>query len=360
MMDIQLPDASWVRSFRRRLRAWFATHARDLPWRRNRDPYAVWISEVMLQQTQVATVVPYFERFMARFPDTASLAAAREEDVLRLWEGLGYYRRARQLHAAARKIVSEHDGQFPDDPLQARDLPGIGRYTAGAILSISRDARLPIVEANTVRLYCRLLGYRGDPTRAEGQRLLWSFAEHVLPRNRTGDFNQALMELGGAVCTPRRPDCPSCPARSLCAANQQGLREEIPVAAKKTRYEDRHEAAVVVRKAGRVLVRRCAPGERWAGLWDFPRFSVADVEGAKLTDELRDNVHRLTGLAIEPGRRLTTLRHGVTRYRITLICHEATVREGRLFPGRDLRWLAPAKLGDLPLSATGRRLSGLL
>ena len=168
---------------RRRLLAWYASHARDLPWRRSRDPYRVWVSEIMLQQTQVATVRDYFNRFVAAFPDVRTLAAADEQQVLRLWEGLGYYRRARQLHAAAKVIVTEHDGQFPHDVDELQKLPGIGRYTAGAIASIAFGERAPILEANTIRLFSRLIAYRDDPTKAAGQRLLWQTAEDMLPQN---------------------------------------------------------------------------------------------------------------------------------------------------------------------------------
>ncbi len=205
------PDVMWKARFRRRLMTWFRRSARDLPWRSTRDPYAVWISEIMLQQTQVVTVVGYFERFLAAFPTVVDLAAADEQQVLRLWEGLGYYRRARQLHAAAKIIVAEHQGRFPRDPQQIRDLPGIGRYTAGAIASIAWDAREPILEANTLRVFSRLLGYRGDPTQSRGQQLLWDFSASVLPAKEIGLFNQALMELGSEVCTPRSPLCDRCP-----------------------------------------------------------------------------------------------------------------------------------------------------
>ena len=206
-----LPDSAWLRSFRRRLLAWFDQNARVLPWRRSRDPYAVWLSEIMLQQTQVATVIGYFDRFLARFPTIEALARADEHEVLRLWEGLGYYRRARQLHRAARIIVAEHGGRFPRDPSIVRRLPGIGRYTAGAILSIAFDAREPILEANTLRLLSRLLCYDGDPRSPDGQRLLWAMAEALLPRRGSGRLNQALMELGSEVCTARSPRCEQCP-----------------------------------------------------------------------------------------------------------------------------------------------------
>lgn len=196
-------DSAWLRNFRRKLRAWYDRHARELPWRGTRDPYAVWLSEIMLQQTQVETVKPYFQRFLAALPTIRALAEAEERQVLRLWEGLGYYRRARQLHQAARQIVAVHDGRFPCDPQAVQRLPGIGRYTAGAILSIAFDQRQPILEANTVRVFSRLLAYDGQTTSSAGQKLLWAAAEAVLPAREVGRFNQALMELGSEVC--RRP-----------------------------------------------------------------------------------------------------------------------------------------------------------
>ena len=200
---LAVPAGPWRRSFRRRLLAWYDAHARDLPWRRaDGDPYAVWLSEIMLQQTQVATVKAYFERFLAAMPTVEKLAAADEHDVLRLWEGLGYYRRARQLHQAARLICSRHGGRFPRDIDQLRRLPGIGRYTAGAILSIAFDQPQPILEANTSRLFSRLLAWSGDAASTAGQKLGWAMAEAVVPRRHPGRFNQALMELG-ARCASR-------------------------------------------------------------------------------------------------------------------------------------------------------------
>ena len=214
----------WLRTFRGRLRSWYANKARDLPWRQTRDPYRIWVSEVMLQQTQVETVKPYFQRFLKAFPNVKRLAAAKEEEVLRLWEGLGYYRRGRQLHAAAVKIVDEHGGRFPREVPSLLALPGIGRYTAGAIASIAFDRRAPILEANTIRLHARLIGYRQDPAKSAGQKLLWEAAEDVLPRKEVARFNQALMELGSLVCTPRRPRCEQCPVSNLCAVFAAGSR----------------------------------------------------------------------------------------------------------------------------------------
>jgi A/G-specific adenine glycosylase len=406
-------DAGWRRAFRRRLTAWYDRHARDLPWRRRRDPYAVWLSEIMLQQTQVATVKPYFTRFLQAFPTLEALARADEHDVLRRWEGLGYYRRARQLHRAARIIVAEHGGEFPRDPPAVRRLPGVGRYTAGAILSIAFDARVPILEANTVRLLSRLSAYRADPSSAAGQSVLWSLAEAVLPRREPGRFNQALMELGSEVCLGRAPHCGICPVASLCQANLQGLQREIPLKKAKPRPEAVREAAVLVRRRGRVLLLRWPEGRRWAGLWDFPRFALhqataggraprAGVAGpvvgtrrvpstgrapragvavelppqptppqptppqrhipAALRRELVENVRQLTGLIVAPGEHLKTLTHGVTRFRITLECYRAEyVSSARdVQSPLETRWLRPSELQGYPLSSTGRRLARLV
>jgi A/G-specific adenine glycosylase len=344
--------------FRRQLRAWFDRHARRLPWRERRDAYAVWLSEVMLQQTQVATAVGYFERFLQAFPTVEALAGAAEDEVLRLWEGLGYYRRARQLHRAAKIIVAEHGGLFPREVEAVRRLPGIGRYTAGAILSIAFDAPEPILEANTLRLFCRLLGYDGDPRSPEGQRVLWAAAEAVLPRRGAGRFNQALMELGSQVCTPAAPRCDDCAVGRLCRANQQGRQQEIPRRAKKPRIQPVHEAAVLVRKGGRVLLLRWPEGRRWAGLWDFPRFPIFGRTPGEVRREVVQNVRDLTGVRVSPGRRVHTLTHSVTRFRITLDCFEADyLSPAKAASPLENRWLRPAEIEAYPLSSSGRKLT---
>ncbi len=319
----------------------------------------------MLQQTQVATVIGYFERFLAAFPTIADLAAADEQRVLRLWEGLGYYRRARQLHAAARRIMANHQGQFPREIDPIRALPGIGRYTAGAIASIAWDAREPILEANTVRLFSRLLNCRDDPNSAGGRQRLWAFAAQILPRKSVGQFNQALMELGSQICTPRQPACDRCPLQPLCPTFAGNLQDQIPPRARRTVYEDRREAAIVIRRDDGVVLRRRQPGERWAGLWELPRFSVAaDETNVDETDDapadLEQAVLAQTGLNVRIGPLLATLKHGVTRFRITLICHEASWIAGCLPTDGDVRWVKIAELDGYPLSATGRRICRLL
>jgi A/G-specific adenine glycosylase len=312
----------------------------------------------MLQQTQVATVVPYFERFLSAFPTIEALAEAPEEKVLGLWEGLGYYRRARQLHRAAKTILREHGGCFPHNRDAVLALPGIGRYTAGAVLSIALDAREPILEANTVRLYSRLLAYRGDPLSGKGQQQLWGFAESVLPAKNVGEFNQALMELGSLTCTPREPNCDQCPVAVLCPTCAQGLQSAIPIARPRTKFESVQEVCVVVRRDSRVLLRRCGSKERWAGLWDFPRFPFeSDIQpSTALSRKLVANVRRLTGVTIVPGPEFTTIKHGVTRFRITLVCYQGSYKKGPLKDNRT-RWVQTTRLSDYPLSATGRKIA---
>jgi A/G-specific adenine glycosylase len=350
------------RQLRRRLLVWYAAHKRDLAWRRSRDPYRVWVSEIMLQQTQVATVSDYFDRFIRAFPDVHTLAAADENQVLRLWEGLGYYRRARQLLAAAKKVVAEYRGRFPKDASELQQLPGIGRYTAGAIASIAFDRRAPILEANTIRLLSRLIAFRGSPHSAAGQRPLWRVAEEILPQERVSDFNQGLMELGSLVCTPSEPNCEECPLSKLCAAFAAGLQHEIPLVKPRPVYTDLREAAVIVRKNGSVLVRQCGTAERWAGLWDFPRFAV-EAEGPLFArKEIAEKVALQTGIECVPEGVLKTMKHGVTRYRITLDCYRATYASGRVRGTRSaaVRWQPVAELSSLPLSTTGRKIANLI
>lgn len=360
-------------SFRSALLRWFSRHGRDLPWRRTRDPYHVWISEIMLQQTTVAAVVPYYERFLARFPTVDVLAAAPEQEVLKQWEGLGYYSRARNLHAAGRQIVAEGRGRFPEDAAALQALPGIGRYTAGAIASFAFDRRAPIVEANTLRLYSRLLGFRGDPRSAAGQALLWTFAEDVLPTRAPGRFNQALMELGGTVCTPAEPDCPSCPVRTFCRAFAEGRQAEIPQARQRPEVTEVVEACVAIRKAGRYLVRQRGPAERWSGLWDFPRFELNGLAGGipergtgefvppQVRSFLEEGVRSLTGVRVELGRLLTEFQHSVTRFRIRLLCYDAAQRGGRLHrKASPLQWVRQSEFAGLPLSTPARKVVHML
>jgi len=337
------------------LLAWYSRARRDLPWRRSRDPYRVWVSEIMLQQTQVERVRDYFVRFIDRFPTVESLAAADEHDVLRLWEGLGYYRRARQLHAAARQVVAEHGGAFPRDVAGLRGLPGIGRYTAAAIASIALDLPEPIVEANSRRVLARLAGHAASLDGPGGDEPIWALAAALVPRRHPGRFNQALMDLGAMVCLPDRPLCGTCPLAKHCDAHRTGRTATIPARSPRRTVTPLHETAVVVRRAGRVLVVRRGPGEWWEGLWDFPRVPC----GVKAAARAVAADAALGPLACAAPRRLATLRHSVTHHRIELdVVSCAAARTGRTARGR--RWVAIAALPGLAMSAPGRRIARLL
>ena len=309
----------------------------------------------MLQQTQVDRVKDFFVRFLDRFPTVVDLAAATEHDVLRLWEGLGYYRRARQLHAAAKTIVTDHDGEFPRTAAGLRSLPGIGRYTAGAIASIAFDLPEPIVEANSRRVIARLVGHAAPLGGAGDDEPIWEIAAGLVPPKHPGRFNQALMDLGALVCTPERPLCNACPLASCCVAKRTNRVAEIPVRATRRLAKEIRETAVVVRRAGRVLVVRRGPGEWWEGLWDFPRVPGAArsaTRGIAGSPELR-------GLACGATDRLGTIAHTVTHHRITLdvVACEAG-RAGKATPGR--KWVTVAALESLAMTSPGRRIARML
>ena len=363
-MDTALP-AGWtgrtLAGIRTKLLNWFESHQRDLPWRHTaggrRDPYRVWVSEVMLQQTTVAAVVPYFKRFVAALPDVRALAAADEQQVLKLWEGLGYYRRARHLHAAAKVLTTAHAGPLPDDPAVWAALPGVGRYILGAVLSQAFDRRLPIVEANSLRVLARLFGHRGDPRAGAGKAWVWAAAELVLPKKRCGDFNQALMELGALVCTPAAPACGTCPLAANCEAKRLGLQGQIPPKQKRPAATAVSEVGVVVRAGDALLLcQRPAGAGRWAAMWEVPHAPRAADEDASTAAERV--VKELTGFDVTAGAELLTIRHGVTRYAITLACVEAALTGGAFAAGAyaAAAWVPLAALAAYPVSAPQRKL----
>ena len=261
--------------------AWFELVARDLPWRRRRDPYAVWLSEIMLQQTRVETVVPYFERFLRRFPDVEALAGAEIDEVLKLWSGLGYYRRARVLYATAREVTTRYGGAFPGEAAALRELPGIGAYTAGAIASLAFDKREPLVDGNVARVFARLFGIDADIRSSASVKLLWEIAWRLVPEERPGRFNEALMELGATVCTPRDPRCGACPLEALCAARASGRVLELPVIEAKKKVPVVKMVAAVLRSGPRVLLARRKEGGLFGGLWEPPMVEASTIAEAR-------------------------------------------------------------------------------
>lgn len=358
-------DASWRRSFRTRVLRWYKQHGRSLPWRQQGAAYPVWISEIMLQQTTVAAVIPYFERFIAAFPDLETLAAAQESQVLRMWEGLGYYSRARNIHKSANILVEQYGSNFPDGVEELRKLPGIGRYTAGAIVSFAFRKPAPIVEANTVRLYSRLMELDVAPQSSAGQRLLWEFAEWTVSPKRPADFNQAVMDLGAGICRVADPKCEDCPLKTICGAFRNGRQQNIPIPAKKPTVTAVTAVSIVMRKGSRFLLRQQRESERWAGLWDFVRFEISGADAAAAAADFRSlclSAEQETGLVIAAAdlTPVTEIKHSVTRYRIRLKCFSGQVSGGRIKPASGYRWFSASDLENLALSTTGRSLANLL
>ena len=359
-------DPAWVGRVRERLLDWYGLARRDLPWRASADAYRVLVSEMMLVQTTVAAVVPYFTRFLDRFPTVEALAGASEADVLKAWEGLGYYRRARQLQAAAQAVVARHGGVFPDDLEAIRALPGVGRYIAGALLSFAFDRPAPIVEANTQRVLVRWLAWRGELRAAATQARLWEAAGRLVPPTGAGRFNQAFMELGALVCTPRTPRCLVCPVTAECQARALGLQDELPLTTPRPPPLEAVEACALVRRRGRLLVLQRGSGRLWDGFWEFPTIHVAGADPAGRAVEqggpvdLAAGVRRLTGIAIRVEPEVAqTVRYTVTRHRVRLDAHEACGLDDALSlaPGfAQAAWLAPAELSAHPFSSAGRQL----
>lgn len=364
-------EPSELKIFRRRLTRWYRIHRRSLPWRTTRDPYRIWISEIMLQQTTVQAVIPYFERFLERFPTVTALAAASEDEVLQYWEGLGYYSRGRNLLKAARLVCEQHGGQFPRTVEELQKLPGIGKYTAGAIRSFAFDLPAAIVEANTLRLYTRLLNFTDDPRSPSGQAELWTFAETLQPARRAGQLNQALMEVGSLICRPRDPACDACPIQVHCRAFAAGTQQDVPLRQQRPQITKTVEATVAIECDGRFLVQQRQGKARWAGMWDFPRQPVASVSfEQRATSAVKSTIIRELTANLPEGIALTSratsfideIVHSVTRYRIRLLCLKSRLSDasysGQL--AETFRWLSLAELDELPMPKTGRQFANRL
>ncbi len=358
-VSLDRADRDRVRAYRDAIIAWYRGHARDLPWRRDPTPYRVWVSEVMLQQTRVETVLRYYDRFLRRFPDLEALAAAPEEDVLEAWSGLGYYRRARALRRGAQEVVERFGGVFPRDDAGARSVPGVGRYTAGAVRSIAYGERAPIVDGNVARVLARLFGVEGEPTRGEASRRLWALAEAVVKEGDPAEVNQAQMEFGARLCTPSSPSCGECPLRRRCIARRDGRVDQLPTRPARREPLDVTRNVLLVRRGPRVLLRRRPADELLPGLWDLPgAFAGDDASKARRPEELAAELP----LALESVSEVGSVRHAVTYRRITLRIHVAEAAAGApAEPGTDrggaeLAWRVPAEADAKALSSPARRI----
>lgn len=334
-------------TIRRKLLAWYDAHRRELPWREQPSAYATWVSEVMLQQTRVEVVRDYYKRFMHSYPSVTMLAQADEADVLRLWQGLGYYSRAKRLLEGARHVAQHCAGVLPDDPQQLQKIPGIGPYSAGAIASISYGKRAPLVDGNVIRVLTRLFALPGDPQKGLVKAALWELADQLVSPSRPGDFNQALMELGALVCRPKAPACLDCPLRADCRARREGEAERFPELKKRARPTELSMVTVLLRRGSRVGVHSVPASARWwAGLDAFPFEDVARPGDAAAT------ALGLVERHADPRgdlRALPVVKHSVTRFRVQL--HPFEVEVGIRDGNSTLRWVAPQEASQLSLPA---------
>jgi A/G-specific adenine glycosylase len=328
---------------------WFAANRRAMPWRDAPTPYAVWISEVMLQQTRVATVIPYFHRFKRRFPTVTSLARARESDVLKAWEGLGYYSRARNLLRTARIVVAEHGGRLPPDLAALRGLPGIGDYSAAAIASIAFGIPAPAVDGNVARVLARLWAVAGDVRAPRARRALADRLRPAIPASAAGDFTQALMELGSMVCRPRDPLCSACPLAPGCLARRRGLVGRLPVRRATRRPPLRREVAAIVRRDARTAMVRRTPGGLLGGFWELP---TAIPRRRERVEEAAVRAAAGAGLVVHPVHAIPPLDHAFTHFRLRLIpvvCAPVSV------VSKGATWLTASQIRARPVSTSHRR-----
>lgn len=360
-------DSGWIADIRSRLRDWYESGHRMLPWRRDRDPYHILVSELMLVQTTAPVVAVYYERFLARFPSVQTLADADEAAVIKLWEGLGYYRRARQLHAAARMIVREHAGSVPRTRKALLALPGVGRYIAGAVLSFAFDQPEPILEANSQRVLARLLAWPGEVRSAESQSRLWKAAQRLVPDVGAGVFNQALIELGATVCGPREPQCLLCPVSTRCGSRARGIQGAIPRLNPPPQRLVVVESCGLVVRRGRLLLVRRGRGQLWERMWEFPTIHVSgpDPANRSLGETLgkEETLARITGYAVELGPAVKSVSYSVTRYRVGLTAHAARVRDGVKTArrrSREMTWVRLEELDRYTFGTPGRRLRSWL
>lgn len=355
-----------------RLLDWFGENARDLPWRTTRDPYAIWVSEIMLQQTQVKTVLPYWERWMQTLPDTQSLAKAAPQKIHKLWEGLGYYTRVRNMQRAARVIVEQHGGKFPRDFDAVVALPGIGRYTAGAICSIAFNQPTPILDGNVIRVLTRVFGISGDPREKKTNARLWKVAQELVnsaeshpnfcnqdprlhaaaptSRNACSDFNQSLMELGALVCIPKNPRCSECPLKFNCIAHRKQITHLVPNLPRRAPATARRFMAFVTSRNSRYFVRQRGADVVNAHLWEFPNIEVnGETDVLKLA-------HKALGFRVKSFEPIGTIKHTITRYRITLDVFQCAIDCSRTPGEKKGRWLPSEHLRTLPFTGAHKRI----
>jgi A/G-specific adenine glycosylase len=352
-----LESESRIGRFRSSLLKWYGANKRSMPWRDVDDPYKVWVSEIMLQQTQVDRVREFFERFVAAFPTVSALAAATESEVLKAWEGMGYYSRARNMRRAAQQMVATHGARIPDQYAELIDLPGVGPYTAAAVSSIAYDRDHPVLDGNVIRVLCRLLLIEEDPRLATVKTDLIAASERLLARRRAGDFNQAMMELGARICTPHNPPCHDCPVRSWCRAYRE-LEDpaELPVKGKRKERPHLQVAAGLIWKKGRLLIARRPSEGMLGGLWEFPGGKLE--EGESLEECLVREIAEELDIVIDVGELAASVDHGYSHFSITLNAFDATFVSGtpKAIGCSEWKWVVPAELEEFAMPRADRRV----
>lgn len=341
---------------RQKLISWFQKNQRDLPWRNQRTPYSIWVSEIMLQQTQVGQVEPFYRRFMTQFPDLRTLAGAPLEKVLKAWEGMGYYSRARNLHQTARLLVGRHRGEIPAGMEELLQLPGIGRSTAGAILSLAYGQPFPVLDGNIRRVLIRFFNINQDPGKQETLKKLWDLSERILPLKGAGLFNEALMEAGALICTPRSPDCLKCPLKKECRGYRSGRSALLPIKRPKKKVPHFDVAAAVIRQKKKILITRRPEKGLLGGLWEFPGGKKELKES--LEECLKREIREELNIEIEVGEPFFKVRHAYTHFRITLHCFFCRKLKGRILPlgVMDFRWVWPQELDLFPFPRADQKV----
>ncbi len=345
------------KQFSQLLLAWYAKNAREMPWRGIGDAYAVWVSEIMLQQTRVETVIPYFMRWMERFPTLCKLAQASEQEVLTAWEGLGYYSRARSLLKAARLVQEQMGGLIPANPKELLKLPGIGKYTAAAISSIAFGADEAVLDGNVKRVLARCFQYEGLINTPEGEKELWQLAESLLPEGKAGNYNQAVMDLGAMICTPNHPACEKCPLVDICLSCKTNLQDEYPRLKEKAPVPHISVVAAIISKESKVLIARRPSKGLLGGLWEFPGGKIESGESQEeaLAREIREEL----GVEIKVNGIFGKYKHAYTHFKVTLFAYKCALngQEPVALEASEIRWVHITQLGDFPMGKIDRAIS---
>ncbi len=337
-----------------RLLRWFGKNGRDLPWRKNRDPYVIWVSEIMLQQTQVDTVIPYYQKFLNSFPTVYHLSKASLSKVLKAWEGLGYYSRARNLHRASKIVAYDFDGKIPDNLRDLLTLPGIGRSTAGAILSFAYHKEAPILDGNAKRVLSRLFAVSGNPVKGKTEGLLWQLSESLIPKGRSDPFNQALMDLGATVCIPKGPQCSRCPLRNFCRGYLSGKPESYPSRTIKKPLPHIAALSAVIQKDEMLLLRQRPSKGLLGGLWEFPNWKTEGEKRLRL--RLRNFIKKEMGMNVEIKDSIGTFKQTFSHFKLTLHVYHCQARDG----SKNGRWIPIKNLHLLPMSRIHRKIANTI